>query len=225
MLTVSFCQPKGGVGKTTLAFLVGSALSQMGLDTALFDLDREAPFLTRTMLRRGEVLDETHMPRLERLEALGEVASRYRALLFDVPGGLPDKTLLEYTQVLVIPVTHSSESIEMAEALIDRYVEIKGEDIRRRRRGVVLVPTMANASAVQTRTERHAKELLSGLSFPGVVSPPVYWREAIRLYMERGLSPWEAVNLGLADSRDADSAAKTYAEIEAVCNAIGQVLS
>jgi chromosome partitioning protein len=137
--------PKGGSGKTTLAFNVAGYLASTGRQVALVDMDRQGSS-TRWLSNRP-----ADMPRIHGISrvyggpggpASGEIAipDHVDVAVIDAPAGLAGDELIDYTcgaHAILVPVLPSDLDIHAASRLISDLLLVAQVSRRNGRVGVV----------------------------------------------------------------------------------------
>ena len=159
--------PKGGSGKTTLAFNLAGYLASTGRRVALVDMDRQGSS-TRWLENRSTELPEVLGISVKELrhDATGNqsilVPEDIEYAVIDAPAGLPGNRLIDYTcgaHAIFVPVLPSDLDIHAASRLISDLL-LKAEVSRRNRRlGIV-----ANRVKERTIAYRQLERFLSRLS-------------------------------------------------------------
>ena len=155
MYKVVVLNPKGGSGKTTLAFSLAGYLASTGRNVGLLDMDRQGSS-THWLRNRPDSLPKVHA-----LEAPQDGEGRVNVpadvdyVVIDAPAGLTGDQLIDYTcgaHAILVPVLPSDLDIHAASRLISQLL-LKAQVSRRNGRlGIV-------ANRVKERTVAY-KQLL-----------------------------------------------------------------
>lgn len=159
--------PKGGSGKTTLAFNLAGYLATTGRAVALIDMDRQGSS-TRWLHNRPSELPAIFGISATDLhdDPTGDncvvVPERIEYAVIDAPAGLPGDRLIDYTcgaHAIIVPVLPSDLDIHAASRLISDLL-LKAQISRRNKRlGVI-----ANRVKERTIAYRQLRRFLSRLS-------------------------------------------------------------
>ncbi len=128
MPVLAFLNQKGGVGKTTLATNVATALSQQKLRVLFIDADQQGSALDWSAARTGELLfpvvglpkDSLH----REIPALGE---SYDWVIIDGPPRVYTvaKSAIAAADIVVIPVQPSPYDVWAAKEIVDLITEVR----------------------------------------------------------------------------------------------------
>lgn len=160
MRAILIANAKGGVGKTTVAVTLASALARRGGRVALADADRQGSSLRWLAARPDgtapvETLDWT------RGKTIGEAPKGLDWLVIDAPGAIKGdraEALVGEARLIVTPVTPSVFDLRATEGFLARL-----DDIKRVRKGKATVHLVAN----RVRRGRALDALLAGLDALG----------------------------------------------------------
>jgi chromosome partitioning protein len=147
--------PKGGSGKTTLAFSLAGYLASTGRKVGLLDMDRQGSS-THWLRNRPDSLPKIHaLPAPAGGSGTVEVPDDVDYVVIDAPAGLSGGQLIDYTcgaHAILVPVLPSDLDIHAASRLISQLL-LKAQVSRRNGRlGIV-------ANRVKERTVAY-KQLL-----------------------------------------------------------------
>jgi chromosome partitioning protein len=137
--------PKGGSGKTTLAFNLAGYIASTGRKVALVDMDRQGSS-TRWLQNRKVAL-----PRIHGISAINSapdsigdqcivVPDDINYAVIDAPGGLAGRQLIDYTcgaHAILVPVLPSDLDIHAAARLVSDLLLVAQLSRRKGRLGVV----------------------------------------------------------------------------------------
>ena len=140
--------PKGGSGKTTLAFSLAGYLASTGRKVGLLDMDRQGSS-THWLKNRPDSLPLIRaLPLPSRNSGRGAVPEDVDYVVIDAPAGLTGEELIDYTcgaHAILVPVLPSDLDIHAASRLVSQLL-LKAQVSRRNGRlGIV-------ASRVKERT-------------------------------------------------------------------------
>jgi chromosome partitioning protein len=155
MYKVVVLNPKGGSGKTTLAFSLAGYLASTGRKVGLLDMDRQGSS-THWLQNRPDGLPTIHaVPVPEGDSGTVAVPADVDHVVIDAPAGLSGEQLIDYTwgaHAILVPVLPSDLDIHAASRLISQLL-LKAQVSRRNGRlGIV-------ANRVKERTVAY-KQLL-----------------------------------------------------------------
>jgi chromosome partitioning protein len=147
--------PKGGSGKTTLAFSLAGYLASTGRKVGLLDMDRQGSS-THWLTNRPDSLPKIHaLPAPAGVSGTVEIPADVDTVVVDAPAGLAGDQLIDYTcgaHAILVPVLPSDLDIHAASRLISQLL-LKAQVSRRNGRlGIV-------ANRVKERTVAY-KQLL-----------------------------------------------------------------
>lgn len=204
--------PKGGSGKTTLAFSLAGYLASTGRKVALLDMDRQGSS-THWLANRPESL-----PVIEALPQPGDAAGTVQVpehidcVVIDAPAGLDGEQLIDYTcgaHAILVPVLPSDLDIHAASRLISQLL-LKAQVSRRNGRlGIV-----ANRVKERTLAYKQLLRFLDRLSIDlvGVLRDSQNYTRAASLgrcihemapsQVRRDTTQWEAITRWLESRLD-----------------------
>ncbi|HSN50983.1 MAG TPA: ParA family protein [Woeseiaceae bacterium] len=147
--------PKGGSGKTTLAFSLAGYLASTGRNVGLLDMDRQGSS-THWLRNRPDALARIHaLPAPQGGSGTVVVPAEVDYVVIDAPAGLSGDALIDYTcgaHAILVPVLPSDLDIHAASRLVSQLL-LKAQVSRRNGRlGIV-------ANRVKERTVAY-KQLL-----------------------------------------------------------------
>jgi chromosome partitioning protein len=159
--------PKGGSGKTTLAFNLAGYLASAGHKVALIDMDRQGSS-TRWLQNRSSQrrpihgISVTYSPQDANGDRCIVVPYDVKYAVIDAPAGLAGDQLIDYTcgaHAIVVPVLPSDLDIHAASRLISDLLLVAQVSRRKGRLGVV-----ANRVNERTIAYRQLTKFLNRLS-------------------------------------------------------------
>ncbi len=154
--------PKGGSGKTTLAFSLAGYLASTGRRVGLLDMDRQGSS-TRWLSNRPESLSRIHaLPRPTGASRTVAVPDDVDVVVVDAPAGMAGDELIDFTcgaHAILVPVLPSDLDIHAASRLISQLL-LKAQVSRRNGRlGIV-----ANRVKERTVAYKQLRRFLDRLS-------------------------------------------------------------
>ena len=163
--------PKGGSGKTTLAFNLAGYIASTGRKVALVDMDRQGSS-TRWLQNRTAELPRIHGISVTKSarDASGHrhivVPEDINCAVIDAPAGLAGRQLIDYTcgaHAILVPVLPSDLDTHAAARLVSDLLLVAQVSRRNGRLGVV-----ANRVNVRTVAYQQLTSFLTRLSIPVV---------------------------------------------------------
>ena len=202
MPTIAFVSPKGGVGKTTSAFLLATTLAKFDSVT-IIDADPNHPIQTwasggntppgLTIL--SDVDEETIIDRIE------DAAAITPFVIVDLEGTASMTVVKAITQADLVIIPTQGSQLDANEASRAIRVVLENQKLTRRTTPYAVVLTRTNPS-VRTRTQAHIQNGLIGAGIP-VLETELHERDAFRAVFSfrqtlDGLSAAEVPNLDKA---------------------------
>ncbi len=185
MPVITIANPKGGVGKSTLATNLAGCLAHRGHRTLLGDADRQRSARDWLALRPGSV------PRIETWEVDGKHIARppkgVTHVVLDTPAGLRGErldSLLAISTRVVVPLQPSAFDMAATEVFLTRLAEA-----REVRKGRLPVGVVGMRVDLRTRSADDLRHFVEGLGLPVLG----YLRET-QLYVHLaslGLTLWD----------------------------------
>ena len=166
MAVLSVASAKGGVGKTTIAILVGTELALEGYKVALLDCDLNQH--ATAFGEKAEIRGFTVVPSVDEanvLSALRRVESDHDVVLIDLPGGSSTLALkaLQRSNFVLIPCQASLPDVRDAMKTIAQIDD--AEDLSRVTIARSLIWTRV-LSGYESRSARHVRESVEGRRLP-----------------------------------------------------------
>lgn len=166
MAVVSVASHKGGVGKTTLAILLGTDLALDGYKVALLDCDlnqHAAAFSTKADLKNFSVVPEVGEGAI--LPAIREASAAADIVLVDLPGGSSTLALkaLQRSNFVLVPCQASLPDVRDAVRTMEQIADaqdLSGHTIARALIWTRLLP------GFESRAAKHVRESLEGMALP-----------------------------------------------------------
>lgn len=183
MPVIVIANPKGGVGKSTLATNVAGCLAHAGHAVMLGDVDRQQSS------RQWLALRPAHLPRIQGWDVNAEQVLRppkgVTHVVLDTPAGLADKRLdavLRLADKLLIPLQPSLFDIQATHAFVQ---ELQAH----RRAGEITVGLVGMRVREHTQSNEQLHHYLSTLPVPVAA-----WLRDTQNYVQlaaRGLTLWD----------------------------------
>ncbi len=185
MPVITIANPKGGVGKSTLATNLAGCLVHRGQRTLLGDVDRQQS------ARNWLALRPEALPRIETWEIDGKHIARppkgVTHVVLDTPAGLKGERLeavLAITTRVIVPLQPSAFDMAATEAFLARLAEA-----REVRKGRIQVGVVGMRVDLRTRSADDLRHFVEALGLPVLG----YLRET-QLYVQLaglGLTLWD----------------------------------
>jgi chromosome partitioning protein len=202
MPTIAFVSPKGGVGKTTAAFLFATTLAKI-YDVTVIDADPNHPIQTwaaggNTPPRLTIVSDADEDTISERIE---EAASKTPFVVVDLEGTASMTVLYAITQADFVVIPTQGSQLDANEASRAIRVVMQSEKMTQKKKPYAVLLTRTNAS-IRTRGLAHIQNGLIDAGIP-VLQTELNERDAFKAVFSfrqtlDGLDPAEVPNLDKA---------------------------
>lgn len=184
---ISILNQKGGVGKTTLAVHLATALSRKGRKVLLLDADPQGSALDWAAARQGEpAFPVVGLPKASIHKELSTLAKDYDLVLIDGPPRVYDvaRSAIMASDLVVIPVQPSPYDVWAAKEIIDLLHE-----------ATIFKPGLQkafviNRKIVNTAIGRDVTEALSSYPIP-VLEAAVCQRVVFAESATKGLTVYE----------------------------------
>ena len=201
MPTIAFVSPKGGAGKTTSAFLLGTALTTFQ-DVTIIDADPNHPIenwarggnTPRGLTIVSDVDEDTIIERIE------DAASKTPYVIVDLEGTASTTVVYAISQADFVVIPTQGSQLDANEASRAIRVVRQSEKVSKRSRATpfAVLLTRTNPS-VRTRTQAHIQRSLIAAGIP-VFETELNERDAFRAVFSfqqtlAGLNPAEVANL------------------------------
>jgi chromosome partitioning protein len=202
MPTVAFVSPKGGVGKTTSAFLFATTLAKL-YDVTVIDADPNHPIQTwagggNTPPRLTIVSDADEDTIIERIE---DAASKTPFVVVDLEGTASKTVIYAITQADFVVIPTQGSQLDANEASRAIRVVMQSEKLTQKKKPYAVLLTRTNAS-IRTRGLAHIQNGLIDAGIP-VLQTELNERDAFKAVFSfrqtlDGLDPAEVPNLDKA---------------------------
>ena len=160
---ISILNQKGGVGKTTLAVHLATALSRRGRTVLLVDADPQGSALDWAAARNGAPLfPVVGLPKSSIHKELPALASNYDVVIIDGPPRVYDvaRSAIMAADLVLVPVQPSPYDVWAAEEIITLLKE--ASVFKEKLKSAFVI----NRKIVNTAIGRDVKEALSGYPLP-----------------------------------------------------------
>ncbi len=193
-MVISFLNQKGGVGKTTLAVHVATALAQRGERVLFIDADQQGSALDwGTMRESGGLFPIVGLPKPTIHRDLPKLAVDYQHVIIDGPPRVYEvaRSAILASDIVLIPVQPSPYDIWAAKEIVDLIREAThfNENLKS---GFVI-----NRKIVNTAIGRDVSEALSSYEVP-VLAAQICQRVAFAESAAQGLTVMELDKNSLA---------------------------
>lgn len=184
---IAILNQKGGVGKTTLAVHIATALARNNRSVLLLDADPQGSALDWAAARHGEpMFPVVGLPKASIHKELPALASNYNVVIIDGPPRVYDvaRSAIMASDLVLVPVQPSPYDVWAAKEIIDLLNE-----------AAVYKPTLKkafviNRKIVNTAIGRDVTEALSEYPMP-VLKTAVCQRVAFAESATQGLTVYE----------------------------------
>ena len=219
MPTIAFVSPKGGVGKTTSAFLLSTALAKL-YEVTIIDADPNHPIQTwsgggNTPPQLSIVSDVDEDTIIERIE---DAASKTPFVIVDLEGTASKTVIYAISQADFIIIPTQGSQLDANEASRAIRVILQNEKMTRRRKPFTVLLTRTSTS-IRTRGLAHIQKNMIGAGIP-VLETELNERDAFRAVfafqqtLDR-LNPAEVPNLDRAKMNVLEFAHEILAKLTA----------
>ena len=164
-MIVSVLNQKGGVGKTTLAVHIATALAQKGARVLLVDADQQGSALDWSASRNGNSLPlfpVIGLPKKSLHREIPALAEDYKYVIIDGPPRVNDvaRSAILASDLVLIPVQPSPYDVWAAKEIVDLLSEVTTFNEKVKSAFVI------NRKIVNTAIGRDVIEALSGYPIP-----------------------------------------------------------
>jgi chromosome partitioning protein len=219
MPTIAFVSPKGGVGKTTSAFLFSTAIAKI-YDISLIDADPNHPIKTwaeggNTPQRMTIVSDADEDSIIERIE---DAASATPFVVVDLEGTASITVIKALSQADFVVIPTQGSQLDANEASRAIRVVMQGEKMTGRAIPYAVLLTRTN-STIRTRGLAHIQNGLIDAGIP-VLETELNERDAFKAVFSfrqtlDGLNPKEVPNLDKAKMNVLNFVEEVFARLQA----------
>jgi chromosome partitioning protein len=202
MPTIAFVSPKGGVGKTTSAFLFSTALAKI-YDVTIIDADPNHPVQTwasggNTPPRLTVVSDANEDTIIERIE---DAAEKTPFVVVDLEGTASKTVIYAISQADFVVIPTQGSQLDANEASRAIRVVLQSEKMTGKRKPYAVLLTRTSTS-IRTRGLAHIQNGLIAAGIP-VLETELNERDAFKAVFSfrqtlDGLNPAEVPNLDKA---------------------------
>ena len=166
MPTIAFVSPKGGVGKTTSAFLLSTALAKL-YDVTVIDADPNHPIQTwagggKTPSRSSIVSDADEDTIIERIE---DAATKTPFVVVDLEGTASKTVIYAISQADFVIIPTQGSQLDANEASRAIRVVLQSEKMTGKAKPYAVLLTRTNSS-IRTRGLAHIQNGLIGAGIP-----------------------------------------------------------
>lgn len=202
MPTIAFVSPKGGVGKTTSAFLFSTAIAKL-YDVTIIDADPNHPIQTwaaggNTPSRLTILSDADEDTIIERIE---DAAAKTTFVVVDLEGTASKTVIYAISQADFVVIPTQGSQLDANEASRAIRVILQSEKMTGKPKPYAVLLTRTSAS-IRTRGLAHIQNGLIGARIP-VLETELHERDAFKAVFSfqqtlDGLNPAEVPNLDKA---------------------------
>ena len=193
-MIISILNQKGGVGKTTLAVHIATALAQRGLKVLLVDADPQSSSLDWSASREGEPLFPViGLPKPSLHRDMPALAADYEAVVIDGPPRVNElaRSAIMASNIVLVPVQPSPYDVWAAEEIITLLKE--ASVFKEKLKSAFVI----NRKIANTAIGRDVAEALSAYPLP-VLKSQVCQRVGFAESAARGQTVLELEPQGLA---------------------------